>query len=105
MAVYLQHIGVNVIPSINWGDTNSFDWCFDGEPVGGCVAVSSVGTQMEQGSKDRFLNGYNEMLERLNPSMILFWGSVPDECKGNIVKVEEFHRRLRRISKNEGDTG
>ena len=35
-----------MIPSISWSDEHSFDWCFDGDPVRGTVAVSSVGTQM-----------------------------------------------------------
>lgn len=30
------------------------------------------------------------MVERLHPESIIFYGSVPEECKGNIVRVKQF---------------
>ena len=45
LGAYWQMHGIPVIPTISWSDERSFEWCFDGEPVGGAVAVSSVGTQ------------------------------------------------------------
>lgn len=45
LGAYWQENGINVIPTISWSDEDSFEWCFDGEPAGGMVAVSSVGTQ------------------------------------------------------------
>lgn len=95
VGAYMQGLGIKVIPSINWGDKDSFDWCFDGEPVGGAVAVSSVGTQMEDVSRRGFIYGYDAMLEKLNPEVILFWGSIPNRLKGNIVKVDEFQSRFK----------
>ena len=43
IGAYLQDEGIQVIPTISWGEAQSFEWCFDGEPVGGTVAISSVG--------------------------------------------------------------
>ena len=97
VGAYLQMMGQTVYPTICWSDKKSFDWCFDGEPVGGCVAVSSVGTQMRKGEKESFMYGYDAMLERLKPEVILFNGKVPSECRGNIVKMEEYQSRLRKI--------
>lgn len=97
VGAYLQNMGVTVYPTVCWAGPNSFDWCFDGEPVGGCVAVSSVGTQLGKESKAAFLYGYDAMMERLNPKIVLFSGKVPGECKGNIVRIEEFQKKLRRI--------
>lgn len=102
VGAYLQTMGAIVYPSISWSDKKSIEWCFDGDPIGGCVAVSSVGTQMRQEEKDGFLYGYDAMMERLNPSTVLFYGKVPDGCRGNIVKVEEFQRRLRGIEMKNG---
>ena len=45
LGAYWQMHGINVIPTICWSDRKSFEWCFDGEPTQGVVAVSSVGTQ------------------------------------------------------------
>ena len=105
VGAYLQSIGTTVYPSISWSDKRSFDWCFDGEPVGGCVAISSVGTQLKKESKAGFLYGYDAMLERLQPTTILFNGKVPSECRGNIVRIEEFQRRLRQIKMEDDENG
>lgn len=87
MAAYWQRMGILVVPSIGWIGKDSFSWCFDGEPEGGTVSVSSVGTQKNKDARKLFIDGYNEMLARLQPEKIIFFGAVPDECKGNI----EYH--------------
>ena len=84
-----------MIPTISWADKDSFAWCFDGEPVGGVVAVSSVGTQLNKECGRRFLEGYNEMLSRLQPERIFFYGIVPDQCTGNIVPIATFQDSVR----------
>lgn len=96
LGAYWQYHGMLVIPTISWSDHASFDWCFEGEPIGGCVAVSAVGTQMNLGSKYLFIDGYREMMARLKPSKIIFYGAVPDECEGNIVQVQSFQDRMKK---------
>lgn len=88
LAAYWQLHGIKVYPTIGWSTPDSYDWCFDGEPVGGIVAVSSVGTQMRKQSKQLFLDGYTEMLRRLSPSKVIFYGKVPDGCGGDIVRIK-----------------
>lgn len=83
----LQEAGAKVYPTISWSDQRSYKWCFDGEPVGATVCVSSVGTQYYETTKRLFLSGYDAMLERLQPKTILFYGNVPPECRGNIVPI------------------
>jgi hypothetical protein len=91
----LQDAGITVYPTIAWSDEHSFDWCFDGEPVGGTVAVSSVGTLKNQDTKRLFLSGYSEMVRRLKPETVIFYGDVPPECDGgNIVRLEHFQTRF-----------
>lgn len=94
IGAYLQENGVRVIPTISWSDEKSFDWCFDGEPTQGVVSVSAIGTQMNRRSKKLFYRGYQEMLCRLQPSTIIFYGPVPEECKGNIVRVKSFQEKF-----------
>lgn len=89
--------GVNVIPTISWSTPDSFEWCFDGEPKGGVVAVSSVGAANIREKKELFLAGYNEMIARLRPKVILFMGKVPEECKGNIVSIKAFQERFNKV--------
>ena len=80
-----------MIPTVCWSDEKSFEWCFDGEPVGSTVAVSSVGTQNNKTAKAAFLAGYEAMCDRLRSEAILFYGNVPEECKGNIMRVKRYN--------------
>ena len=96
LGAYWQQMGVTVVPTIGWVDRSSFSWCFDGEPVGGTVAVSSVGTQKSADSKRMFLEGYDEMLSRLRPERILFFGDVPDGCLGNIEHHDPYYHTFTR---------
>ena len=96
LGAYWQRVGMTVVPTIGWIDRDSYSWCFDGEPVGGTVAVSSVGTQKNKDAKRMFLDGYNEMLARLNPSKIIFFGDVPEECEGNIEHHAPYYETFTR---------
>lgn len=100
IGAYLQEEGVSVIPTISWGDESSYQWCFDGEPAHGVVAVSSVGTQKSARSRELFQQGYRMMVEVLEPETIIFYGSIPDECKGNIVKIQAFQEKFKKAKCN-----
>ena len=93
-AAYMQEAGIQVIPTISWSTPDSYNWCFDGEPEGGTVAVSSVGCMNGKKKKELFLSGYNAMIEKLHPESIIFYGKMPEECKGNIVRIKSFSDRF-----------
>ena len=97
VGAYLQMHGIDVIPTISWSDKSSFEWCFDGEPVGGVVAVSSVGCMNSKHRKELFMDGYREMMDRLKPTTIIFYGKVPDECEGNIVQIKAYQEKYREM--------
>ena len=92
---YMQKNGIKVIPTIAWSDKESFNWCFDGDPEGGTVAVSSVGCMKDRNSKNLFVDGYKEMVRRLQPETIIFYGEILDECMGNIVHVKAYWEYVR----------
>lgn len=95
IGAYLQENGIDVIPTISWSIPDSYEWCFDGEPEGGTVAVSSVGTQKNKKTKELFILGYKEMVRRLQPETIIFYGDVPEECTENIVKIKAFQEKFK----------
>lgn len=66
-----QSAGINVIPTISWSDKNSFEYCFEGVKYGSVVAVSNVGCRNEE-NKYYFDNGFNEMINTINPKQIVF---------------------------------
>lgn len=44
--------------------------------------------------------GYDAMLERLAPEKIIFYGNVPDECRGNIVRIKAFTDKFKEAKVN-----
>lgn len=92
---YWQIQGIDVIPDVIWGEPDTFSWCFDGVPKGGTVAVSSLGVeknpQWNGKENNLFEQGYNEMLKRLEPETILFYGKLTDGLKGNIIKIPTYY--------------
>ena len=107
LGAYWQSKGMVVIPTICWSDERSFEWCFDGEPEKSVVAVSSVGTQLQMEAKRLFLLGYEQMISRLQPKMVLFHGRIPAEISmkmagsdkekaPRIVPISAYQERLRR---------
>ena len=98
IAAYWQLHGVTVYPTISWSDEQSYGWCFDGEPIGGIVAVSSVGTQIRKESQRLFLRGYEEMMKRLAPKWVIFYGIVPPECDWNVIRVKPYQDEIKKRS-------
>lgn len=94
LSAYWQAHGLTVYPTISWSDESSYDWCFDGEPVGGIVAISSVGTQNNKEAKRLFFKGYEEMTKRLNPTCVIFYGKVPLECDWNVIRVNPHYNEI-----------
>ena len=92
---YWQALGLDVIPDVVWGDKESYEFCFDGIPKGGTVAVSSVGVKNDEEWNNKkgqlFIDGYNEMLKRLKPETILFYGKLIDGLEGNIIRIPSYY--------------
>lgn len=83
LSAYWQSVGLDVIPCAVWGDERSYAFCFDGFPKGGTISVSSVGAK----NNPLFLDGYHEMIKRLNPDTILYYGGHMDGLTGNIIEI------------------
>ena len=88
---YWASKGIRVIPTVSWGDENTFDFCFEGIAPGSAVAVSTYmvsehGNHKDQ--KDFFMKGYNEMLRRINPSVVICYNTPFPEMEGPIVYVD-----------------
>ena len=98
LGAYLQENGIKVIPTISWSDERSFEWCFDGEPFQGVVTVSAIGTQKNKDSRTMFLKGYFEMIQRLQPETILFYGQIPEGCTGNVIRIPSFQEKCAQIN-------
>lgn len=107
----LQTAGATVVPTLQWAERASFDYCFDGLPVGSVVSISTVGTMRNSLSRKVFLEGFNAAMERLAPSTVLLYGSRPKECdfgSALVVQYANTHYRWvdeRRKAKKGGRDG
>ncbi len=83
--------GLRVIPTVSWGNENTFDFCFLGIPKGSTVAVSTYMVSEHDNRKDQkefFMKGYREMLKRIEPERIICYNTPFPEMEGNIVFVD-----------------
>lgn len=80
---YWQSKGLKVIPTVSWGDERSFDFCFDGIEEGSIVAVC---TYYRENCEEEFMLGYNEMLKRIKPSVVLCYDEPFKAMKGNVIE-------------------
>ena len=88
---YFANKGLKVIPTVNWADEKSFDFCFKGIKKGSTIAVSTYmfhehGNHADQ--KEIFMKGYNKMMEEIEPSKIICYSEPFDEMKGDIVYID-----------------
>ena len=100
-AAYWQSLGIDVIPDVIWGDKKSYDYCFLGLPKHSVVAVSTVGVSNDldwngQGG-DIFKDGYLEMMNRLEPTKVIFYGTMPSGLPGDIIRVPSFYEQRRKM--------
>lgn len=86
---YWQKQGMTVIPTVSWGSIPSMEFCFDGIEKGSVVAVS---TYTREDNKIGFMLGYNKMLEIIEPSAVICYGTPFPEMKGNIKSVDPYNR-------------
>lgn len=88
---YLASKDIKVIPTVNWGDENTFEFCFDGIPKGSIVAVSTYMVRERNNhadQKDFFMKDYEEMLRRIEPSKIICYSEPFPEMQGDIIYVD-----------------
>lgn len=68
--------GLNVIPTVTWGDASTFDFCFKGIPRHTVLAVSTVGVMKSRETRKAFEAGFARMCECLSPSLAVLYGSA-----------------------------
>lgn len=88
---FWQSLGLVVIPTVEWGDECSFEFCFDGIEEGSVVAVATYCRRNREG----FMLGYNKMLEVIKPSAVICYGEPFNGMKGNIKVIQPYdHNEL-----------
>lgn len=83
----MQDLGLSVIPTVSWSTPESFDFCFDGLPTNGTLAISTIGIKRNDDQYNIWKNGVDEMIKRLSPKNILVYGGKVDYNYKNINVV------------------
>lgn len=104
---YWASKGIRVVPTVNWGDESTFDFCFEGIEKGSVVAVSTYmasehGNRADQ--KEWFLKGYNEMIRRIEPEKVICYNTPFPEMQGNIIYVDYERSSWRYMSYERTET-
>ncbi len=86
---FWQSQGMLVIPTVSWGSIPCMEFCFDGIEKGSVVAVS---TYTREDNKAGFMLGYNKMLEIVEPSAVICYGTPFPEMKGNIKAIDPYNK-------------
>lgn len=98
LGAWYQFYGLNVIPTINWADERTYHICFDYVAKGSVVAISTIGVSK---TKEDFLKGFNEMIKRIKPPLILVRGKPINGMIGNFIFVdfkETFESRYEQLN-------
>ena len=85
--------GIRVIPTLQWAEKDSFEFCFDGIEPGGVVAVSTIGVKREDSASKIWYDGMAEAEKRLKPSHVLVYGGdigYDFKCKASYFETNNF---------------
>lgn len=96
---YWQRQGIVVIPTISWSDERSFDFCFDGIEKGSIVAISTTGSFRSEETKKLFYDGFNKMIEKIDPKKIIVYGN--NKINYNLDRIIYFKNEILERIKND----
>ena len=106
---YLKEQGINVIPNVRWGDERTYTTDLFGERVAfqgidkhSIVSVGTYGQIQSLESKKYFREGLIEMLEELEPEIVLVYGSMPEKIFGDLKHRTQFIQFPDWISRKKG---
>ena len=77
-----QNYGCTVLPTVGWADSRTYDVCFSGIEQGSPVVISTLGCKK---NAERFLEGFQEMKRRIEPSLIIVYGNMIKGMTGKFI--------------------
>ena len=89
----MQDEGLTVIPTVSWAEAETFDFCFDGLPVGGVMSISTVGIKQNETAFEIWKAGTQELIKRKKPSTLLVYGGAVDFDYGD-TKILYFKNEV-----------
>lgn len=75
VSAYWQSVGLQVIPSVSWGNADSFEYCFEGLPKHSVLAIGGLGNAHHSSMIQLWEYGVKQTIERLNPTALIIYGA------------------------------
>lgn len=79
LAHYFEQNGITVIPNVRWSDENSYDFFMLGIPKRSTISIGTHGCVKAKEDKYFFQKGLDLALSNLDPSVVIIYGTMPDE--------------------------
>ena len=94
--------GIKVINNVRWDPSNNYAYCFDGIAKNEIVLIGTVASQLRiKENRHQFEEGFNRLLQALEPRMILVYGSAKysffERVKRQGIPIIEYKSRLARF--------
>lgn len=97
---FWQKMGKRVVQNVVWACRNTYDICFDGYARHAVVAVNSTGIGKDKRSQQIWDDGYEAMIDALDPTLVIRYGSArPCEKKEISVYYENDNQRFGRYGR------
>lgn len=99
----MQDYGIKVVPTVQWSDERSFEFCFDGIEKGCICAISTIGVKRDDNAIKIWEAGTAEMIKRIEPTEIWCYGGDIGYDFGDIPVVYfENENKVRLGSRKNG---
>ena len=85
IASFWQAMGLNVYGVPSWAYPDTYDICLSGYEQSGTFSISTIGVN---DNRKIFLDGYNEMKNRLKPKLIILLGPIIEGMKGEFLHFD-----------------
>lgn len=98
LTAYYQQYGIKVLPSVTWGEPDTYKWVWSYIPKGSAIIVSTVGCMQNKQSTIEFLKGYEKCCETIEPNSVIIYGKVTSDIRGitpEIYRVPSFMEQRR----------
>lgn len=78
LAYYWQQNGIEVIPTLQCGDPRTYDYAFEGLPIGGTYAVSNNGLMKDAYNRRFFYESLLIGVQAVHPDVLVCYGNEVD---------------------------
>lgn len=82
LGCFWQDRGITALPTLVWATPDTYDICFDSIPKHSVVVLSTIGVRKNLSS---FQAGYDEMMKRIEPELIIVYGDMVDGMWGRFI--------------------